>query len=284
MNRKVDLEKIFGTRQPIIGALHFSPMVGYPDFEGSEFVLRKALIDLKSFEEGGVDAVIIENNYDLPHKIVVGHETVAMMTFLAMQLTQNTTLPLGINVLWNDYEASLAIAKVIGLKFVRIPVFVDNVRTSFGDILGKAEEIILYRRRINAEEVALFTDIQVKHAQMLDPDKTIDVSAMQAMQVGSDALIVTGKWTGDAPKIDDLAATRKAVGNFPILIGSGATKENLSILLRFADGVIVSTSLKSGEYLRPEENRNLKDFHEVIDFIKVKEFVCVVKEITREKR
>ncbi len=237
----MELQRVFGTRNPIIGAVHFSPMIGYQGFEGTDFVLRKALIDLKAFEKGGVDAVIIENNYDLPHKIIVGTETVAIMTFLANELKKFTTLPLGINVLWNDYEAVLSIASVVGLKFVRIPVFVDNVRTSFGDIFGKAEEVISYRQRIQAEEVALFTDIQVKHAQMLEL-KPIGLSAQQAIEAGSDALIVTGRWTGDAPKVDDLEETRKAVGSFPILVGSGVTIGNVPILLEFADGMIVSTS------------------------------------------
>lgn len=280
---QVNLEKVFRTKYPIIGALHFSPMIGYPDFEGTEFVLRKGLMDLKAFEKGGVDGIIIENNYDLPHKIIVSHETVAMMTFLAIKLKENTNLPLGINVLWNDYEAALSIAKVVGLKFVRIPVFVDNVRTSFGDIFGKAKEVISYRQKIQAEEVGLFTDIQVKHAQMLDLAKSIGVSAQQAIEAGSDGLIVTGKWTGDAPKIEDLVEARKSAGDFPILIGSGATKENVSVLLKFADGIIVSTSLKSGKYLKPKENRNLKDHHEVIDADKVKEFVTICKDSAREK-
>ncbi len=279
----MELQRVFGTRNPIIGAVHFSPMIGYQGFEGTDFVLRKALIDLKAFEKGGVDAVIIENNYDLPHKIIVGTETVAIMTFLANELKKFTTLPLGINVLWNDYEAVLSIASVVGLKFVRIPVFVDNVRTSFGDIFGKAEEVISYRQRIQAEEVALFTDIQVKHAQMLEL-KPIGLSAQQAIEAGSDALIVTGRWTGDAPKVDDLEETRKAVGSFPILVGSGATIGNVPILLEFADGIIVSTSLKTGKYLLPEQNRNLKDYHEVIDADKVKEFVNVCREAITEKR
>jgi len=277
-------EKIFTTNRPIIGALHFCPLIGCPDFLGIDFILKKALADLEVFEQGGVDSVIIENNYDLPHKIKVGHETVAMMTYLSLELAKRTSLPLGIDVLWNDYEAALSIAKVTGLKFVRIPVFVDDVQTDFGNIFGEANKVIAYRRKIQAEDIALFTDIQVKHAKMLDTKKPIKESAIQAISAGSDGLIVTGKWTGDAPSTEDLVETRKTAGKFPIIVGSGANQQNLSLLLQSADGVIVSTSLKAGKYLTPEENRNLKGFQEVVDVIKVKEFVGQFRMLTKIKK
>lgn len=267
------LEKIFATKRPIIGSLHFYPLLGYENFLGIDFTLEKAMVDLKAFEEGGVDAVIVENNYDLPHRVVVGHETVAIMTLLVMRLMEKTSIPMGISVLWNDYEAALSVAKVTGLKFVRVPVFVDDVRTSFGDILGQAGKVTDYRKKILADDIALFTDIQVKHATMLRPEKAIGQSANEAKQSGSDALIVTGNWTGDAPSAEDLSQVRETAGDFPIIIGSGADRDNLPLLLQFADGIIVSTSLKSGKYLSPEEDRNLKSFHEVVDRQKVEQFV-----------
>lgn len=273
---------VFGVEKPIIGALHFCPLLGYPDFSCMEFVLKKAIFDLRTFEEGGVDAIIIENNYDLPHRITVAHETVAAMTFLAIELRKYTGLPMGINVLWNDYEAALSIAKVAKLIFVRIPVFVDSVWTKFGDIYGKANEVITYRKRIQAEGIALLTDIQVKHAKMLNPNKTIGESAHQAVKAGSDGLVITGRWTGDAPNINELITARREVGSFPIIIGSGADSENIKVLMQYADGVIVSTSLKSGQYLSPEENRNLKDSHEVIDYEKVVAFVRAFQDITEQ--
>lgn len=74
----------------------------------------------------------------------------------------------------------------------------DKVRTSFGDIVGEPEKVVECRKIIGADDVALFTDIQVKHADMLD-EKPISLSAKQAVEAGSDALIVTGRWTGDPP-------------------------------------------------------------------------------------
>ncbi len=63
------LDKIFKkTNNIVIGAIHFPPLLGYPDFPGLDVCLKNAIDDLRAFEKGGVDGVIIENNYDIPHK------------------------------------------------------------------------------------------------------------------------------------------------------------------------------------------------------------------------
>ncbi len=51
----------------IIGALHLAPLHGYEEFPGEKQVIELALADLQAFPGGGVDAIIYENNYDLPH-------------------------------------------------------------------------------------------------------------------------------------------------------------------------------------------------------------------------
>lgn len=266
------LDEIFETEKPIIGVVHLSPLLGYKKFEGVGKTLERAIADSRAFEKGGVSGIIIENNYDLPHKIKVGPETVAIMTYLTNKISTRINLPIGISVLWNDYKAALAISKLTSAEFIRVPVFVDKVKTKFGKAIGNPEEVIEYRNKIDAEDVALFTDIQVKHAELLE-EKPIDLSAKQAIESGSDALIVTGEWTGKAPATNKLKKVRNAVGGFPILIGSGANKENINELLRFADGAIVSTSLKAGASLKAKEERNIKPFQNRIDSKKVNEFM-----------
>lgn len=268
------LNKIFKkNKNIIIGALHFPPLFGYPEFPGFDICLKNALEDLKAFENGGVDGIIIENNYDTPHKIFVEKETIDLMTKLGKEIKSKTKLPLGVSVLWNDYKAALIIAKEIGGQFIRVPVFVDNVKTGYGDIFANTKEILEYREKMKAEDIKLFTDIHVKHAELLDK-KTIEESAKEAIDFGSDALIITGKWTGDAPNLDELNRVRNKIGDFPILIGSGADKDNIKDLCNYADGVIVSTSLKEGN--NDNKEINVKSWKQRIDEKKVEE---IAKEI-----
>jgi hypothetical protein len=269
------LNKIFSKNNNIIiGAIHFAPLFGYENFPGYEVILKNALEDLSAFQNGGFDAVIIENNYDIPHKVFIEKENAELMEKLGKKIKEAATVPLGVSVLWNDYKSALLIAKNIGAEFIRVPVFVDSVKTNYGEILANPESVLEYRKNIGAENIFIFTDIHVKHAQLLE-DNLIEESAIRAIKFGSDALIITGKWTGDAPDLNELKKVRETVGNFPILIGSGAGKGNIKELLEFANGAIISTSIKKGDV--KENEVNIKNWQQRIDQEKVKELIRASK-------
>jgi predicted TIM-barrel enzyme len=60
----------------------------------------------------------------------------------------------------------------------------------------------------------------------------------------ADGVIVSGVATGSAPAESDLIAVKESVPDTPLFVGSGTSLENISPLLRTADGVIVASSLK----------------------------------------
>ncbi len=268
------LNKIFKKdKNIIIGAIHFPPLFGYKDFPGLDVALKNALDGLKSFEDGGADGIIIENNYDVPHKIIVDKETVKMMIYLGREIKKAMRIPMGVSVLWNDYKSALFIAKEIGAQFIRVPVFVDKVKTDYGEVFGNPKDVLDCRREMGAENIALFTDIHVKHAELLDK-KTIESSAIEAIKFGSDALIITGKWTARAPILDDLIVVKNTAKNFPILIGSGIDKKNIKKLFEYANGAIVSTSLKEGNNV--DSGPNIKSWRQRIDKNKVEELIKIL--------
>lgn len=255
----------------IIGAVHFMPSPGFEGHQSFEDDLEKAKKDTEAFVNGGVSALIFENNYDYPHSVIVSKTTKNTMIRLIQEIAPS--IPFGVSVLWNDYRSALDIAKETGGKFIRIPVFVDRVKTQYGVIEPSSEDVIAYRRQIEAEDVLLFTDIHVKHAEILS-DMSIIESAKKAIEQGSDVLVITGAWTGQAPVVNDLKEVREVVEKFPILVGSGANSRNIQELLSLCDGAIVSTSLKEGQ--ADAENINIKSYNQRIDIEKVKNFMSKV--------
>lgn len=251
----------------LIGAVHLPPLLGYPDALPVQTAIRNALKDLKALQKGGADAVIFENNYDLPHKIKISSEAFLEMALVGRELRKATKLPLGISVLWNDFESAFSLAKMLDLQFIRVPVFVDDVKTAYGVMRAVAKELAVFRKKIGAEKIMVFADIHVKHAAILSRH-SLGQSARLAVRAGADAVIVTGKWTGDAPISNDLKRVRNVVGKFPILIGSGVDSFNAKILLHYANGAIVSTSLKKG--VLDNSLTNLKSYWARIDERKVK--------------
>lgn len=267
-------QTIFGRRRAIIGVIHMPPLPGYPGFPGFAVTVKNAMQDLGAFSRGGMDGVMIENNYDQPHKIVVEPPVVAALTAIGGRLRAETNLPFGVNVLWNDYRAALGIAKALNFQFIRVPVFVDAVRASCGVIRAEPANVIAYRKLLAAGTVGIFVDIHVKHAKLLSHD-SLHTSARKAIRAGADALVVTGDWTGQSPKISDLRTLRAICGSFPIFVGSGADHRNVEGLLTYADGIIVSTSVKNGGK-KPREI-NIKSYKQRISESLVKHLIRAAK-------
>ena len=78
----------------IIGALHLAPLLGYSGCPGKDEIIRLALDDLKSFQEGGIDAIIYENNYDLPHTEKISDANYQLMLAVGKKLNEVANVPL----------------------------------------------------------------------------------------------------------------------------------------------------------------------------------------------
>lgn len=192
----------------------------------------------------GADALIVENFGDVPfRKGAVGPETIAAMTIAVAAAIDASQLAVGVNVLRNDVEAAVAVAAAAGGAFVRANVYVGAAVTDQGIIEGRAEEVQALIRRL-AAPVAVWADIDVKHAAPLAARPSGEL-AVDAVERGlAAAVIVTGAGTGQPVNLDDVRAVRAAVPATPVYIGSGATVESLPRLLELGDGVIVGTAAK----------------------------------------
>jgi membrane complex biogenesis BtpA family protein len=211
---------------------------------GLDAIIAAALADLAALSAGGAHAALVENDFDHPHTLTVGPEVVAAMARVTAEVASRARFPVGVQVLLNDWRASLAVAAASGACFVRLDFFVDRVRTAAGVVEPDPAAVLAYRAAIGAQHVAIFADIQVKYSTLVEPGKPLALSARQAAGAGADAVIVTGGATGIPPAITDLAAAR--AGGLPVLIGSGLTPQNVPALLPLAHGAIVGTALRTG--------------------------------------
>ncbi len=222
--------------------IHLPTLPGYPGSKGIDYAIRRAVADLRVLEEGGADGVLIENEYDNPHRVAAAPETIAAMTRIARAVVQESeTAVVGCEILLNDPRASLAVAAASGARFIRTDYFVDRMtRPEYGEFAIDPEGLLEYRSMIGAENVLILADIQVKYATMIEPRPLVE-SASLARKKGADAIIVTGDMSGDAPTVEQLQNV-SGLG-IPVLIGSGLKAENARTLLAECDGAIVGTSL-----------------------------------------
>ena len=242
------LEEVFESRKPIIGVIHLLPMPGSARYDGQlDMALSRAEQEAAALSTGGVDGIIIENFFDIPFsKHRVDTSTACAMTLAAQRVKSISNLPLGINVLRNDARTAIAIAAAVDAQFIRVNVLTGAMLCDQGIIEGEAHELMLYRKQLGLErKVRIFADVMVKHAVPLGQSSDIGLQAADTVKRAmADAIIVSGRATGDAPLISDLEKVRAAVPETPILIGSGSSKENISEFFQIADGIIVASSIK----------------------------------------
>lgn len=246
-------------RKILIGVVHLQPLPGSPRWNGNlKALLDFAVADARAYEKGGADAVFIENFGDVPFtKAAVAPETIAAMTAAGCAIRAAVKLPIGFNVLRNDARAALALCAVCGGDFIRVNVHTGAMLTDQGLIEGDAYHTLRYREQLRSR-AQIFADVHVKHAVPLG-NWSLEDSAQDTMERGlADALIVSGVGTGQAADLNDVERVRRACPKSKLLLGSGVTAANVKDYLRFADGVIVGSSLKrNGKLASPVDAKRV---------------------------
>ncbi|SDJ21514.1 hypothetical protein SAMN05216226_101170 [Halovenus aranensis] len=248
----MDPRDLFAASTPLVGMAHLPALPGAPRHEQSRDKLRaRALADAHTLTENGVDGVLVENFGDAPfYPDEVPAHVVAEMTATARELSLAVDTPLGVNVLRNDAEAALAVAAAAGGSFIRVNVHTGAAVTDQGLLEGQAHETVRLRERLDAE-VAVFADIDVKHATQLGTRDRATLVRETIDRGLADAVVVSGPETGEPADDEDLLVTLdgrdEATRDVPVFIGSGVTPETAPALLDRADGAIVGTALKDGE-------------------------------------
>ena len=164
------LEKMFGVKKPVIGMVHLLSLPGAPEYDarkGTRGNIEWAMRDARALENGGVDALMFCNEFDVPYPRKVGPETVAAMTHTVSRVTEEVSIVHGISVLF-DFFATIAIAKATDGKFARV-ISTGVFAGDYGIMDTFGAELLRYRKYIDAEDVKLFTNISGEFSAQIAP-------------------------------------------------------------------------------------------------------------------
>jgi membrane complex biogenesis BtpA family protein len=241
------LEEMFGVTKPIIGMVHLLPLPGAPGYTGygMETIIEHALQDARALVEGGVDAVMVENMWDLPYYVGmdVPPEEMTAQAVAARAVVEAVDLPVGINVVHNGGRVVLAIAVAAGADFVRVCLLTGAQVWDTGEFdHGCAAELLRARKNLHAEHIKILADVDKKHSVRF-PGIDLETHIEWTEFYRADALIISGRMTGAAPELEKVRRARE-LATRPILMGSGTSADNVADFLRHADGAIVGSSLK----------------------------------------
>ena len=223
--------------------------------------------DLAHYQRAGVDAVLLENDFDLPYaKGPLPQEAFEVLKQVCSAVRAEWSGPMGLQVLEAANEDALNAAFQTGLDFIRVEGFVYAHVGGAGIIDACAGPLLRQRADLGAQHIRVFPDINKKHcAHAITADLDITLEARQAELFMADGLVVTGRFTGESADVRDLQAVRDAT-SLPILIGSGMTPENVRDLVPLADAFIVGSTFRTGgRYLGELEPGRLQRFTEAFN-------------------
>jgi len=170
------------------------------------------------------------------------------MGLIAYLIKQETKLPVGIQILAGANTEALAVAKASTIDFIRAEGFVFAHTADEGIIEAQAGDLLRYRKQIDADSVAIFTDIKKKHSShAITHDVSLLDTAKAARFFLSDGVIVTGNHTGEAASVEELKELKRFL-DFPILVGSGITQDNVASYFPICDAMIVGSYFKEDGY------------------------------------
>lgn len=237
---------MFSTGPQIFGMIHVQALPATPRAQYTmQAIIAQAQHEAEIYLAAGVDGLLLENMHDVPYlRGSVGPEITAALAVIAHAVRQITDKPLGLQILAAANREALAVAHAAGLDFIRAEGFAFAHVADEGIIEACAGELLRYRRAIGAERVQIWADIKKKHsAHALTADVSLAETAETVEFMRGDAVIVTGRATGDVPLLAEVCAAR-AHCRLPVLLGSGITADNLAEFWPHAHGFIVGSHFK----------------------------------------
>lgn len=241
----------FFDRKMVIGMVHLLPLPGNASYrDNKDEIVKNALEDAKTLIDCGVDAIALENFSDWPqYSTSIPLEAYSLMVRVAAEIRSFCKIPFGVNIEMNAYEQEWAMAYAVDADFIRVEAFVDNRAGSFGCLEACSTPLMNLMKQYPADTM-LFADVHTQETYGM-PNIPINEAAGNAINHDASAIIVTENDQNKRITVEDVKSMRQAIGDFPIIVGSGVKTTNVLDYLEYADAVIVGRGFKTGERIDP---------------------------------
>lgn len=267
------MKELFGVEKPIIALLHLRPLPGDPLFPAGgsiEDVVRIAREELTALQDGGVDGVLIANEFSLPYEKNVSLVTVAAMGYVVGALRPSIRIPFGVNVVSNP-SAAIELAAATGASFVRA-AFTGAYMGEDGIIDTDVAAVIRRKKALGLDNLRLLYKANPESSAYLAERPIEKIVKSMIFHCFPDALCVSGTSAGSETDSSLIDRVRAVAGDTPVLCNTGCTAANIKEKLDHCDGACVGTAFK-------------KDgkFSNIVDPARVVEFMARVREYREEQ-
>jgi membrane complex biogenesis BtpA family protein len=251
-----------GVEKPVIVMAHLPPLPGTPLYDrvnGVKGIVDAVKRDVQILLEADVDAVMFCNEGDRPYQFKAGPEGAAVLARVVTECAP-TDRPFGVDFLW-DPACALGVAAATGASFIR-EVVTGFYESDMGSWPTDAGATLRERRRLDADDVAVFMNVTPEFASAIGTRTAAEVARSVAVSSLPDAILVSGPMAGAEPRVDAVASVRDAVPpEIPVLLNTGAKAATIDRYWGVIDGIIVGSDLKVDGYTwNPVDPGRVTDF------------------------
>lgn len=267
------MKEIFGTDKPIVAMLHLAALPGdplYDENKGLCYVIERAKREIKALQDGGVDGILISNEYSFPYMGDVPIITAMSMARVIGQLKEYFTIPMGVQIISDPYK-TFDLAASVGAKFVR-GTFTGSFAGDHGIAVYDTGKIMRHKIAVGAMDVKCMYNLVPEAAKYLVDRSWEEIADSTVFHCKPDALMVAGFLAGREADTQIMTRVKKVVPNTPVFANTGVRYENIEMQLAACDGAIVGTTFKEDG-----------DFYKEAKYDRVKAFMNKVREFRGDK-
>ena len=238
-------EELFHVKKPIIAMLHLEPLPGDPLFSrGTDMqqIADLAKRDLEALQRGGVDGVLISNEFSLPYQRKVDTVTTAAMAFVLGQLRSEISVPYGVDCI-SDGDATIELAAAVDADFVRgtfCGVYVGD-----GGLYNNDFSATLRRKAaLGLEDLRMLYFLNPESDRNLDTRALSDIARSLIFKAAPDGLCISASAAGQ--EVDDqlIQSVKECSPDMVVLCNTGCRVDTIRRKLRCADAAVVGTTFK----------------------------------------
>jgi membrane complex biogenesis BtpA family protein len=264
------LDEIFPVTKPIIGMCHLPALPGDPGYDragGMSAIVAHARREITALQEGGVDGILISNEFSLPYLTQTEPITAVAMARVIGEISDELAVPFGVNVLW-DAVASIDLAVATGASFVR-EVFTGVYASDFGLWNTNVGRTARHRLAVSGGDVRLLFNIVPEAAAYMADRDIAQLTKSTVFNCVPDGLCVSGLTAGAPTDTSTLSIVKEHAGDVPVFVNTGVRPDTIAESLRYADAAIVGTFFKKdGRFENDAESGRVAELMSVVKSVR----------------
>ena len=243
-------EKLFKVKKPIIAMLHLKPLPGDPLFKTGDSmkeVVDHARQELKALQEGGVDGVLISNEFSLPYERSMSFITPAAMARVIGELMSEIRVPFGVDCI-SDGLATIELAAAVNADFVRgtfSGVYVGDGGLYNNDI----SQLLRRKAALGLEDLRMLYFLNPESDVNLDTRKLSSIAKSLIFKAKPDGFCVSASAAGAEVDSELMKLVKEASEDTAVFCNTGVRPDTVEEKLSYADAAVIGTYFKKDGHL-----------------------------------